>query len=121
MAGKVDSFLKVSIAASVLIASGSVANYYLRYLPQRDTQTENDRKLERARTEYSRQAEQARLAAENQANEEKQAADRETVQSRYQLCVRTAEISYSRGWADQCKRVADKAQKQRGLPRKSNR
>jgi hypothetical protein len=111
--GTIDAFLKASIAASVLIASASVAYYYLYYLPQRDAQVDSDRKLERARIEYSRQAEQARLSAEKQANDAKQNADREAVQNRYQICVQTAEDVYNVSWADQCKRIADKALKQR--------
>ncbi len=113
LAGPVDTFLKASIAASVLIVSASIAYYYLHYLPQRDAQIDSDRMLERARVEYSRQAEQVRLSAEKRANEEKQTADREAQQARYEFCVHAAETNYSRQWADQCKRISDKAQKQR--------
>jgi hypothetical protein len=64
MATKVDTFLKASIAASVLIASASIAYYYLHYLPQRDAQVDRIRQMEQARIEFSRQAEQARLIEE---------------------------------------------------------
>jgi hypothetical protein len=64
MATKVDTFLKASIAASVLIASASIAYYYLHYLPQRDAQVDRIRQMEQARIKFSRQAEQARLIEE---------------------------------------------------------
>ena len=36
MAGKIDAFLKLGIVAGVLLASSSVAYYYVVYLPDRD-------------------------------------------------------------------------------------
>jgi hypothetical protein len=60
VAGTVDAFLKVSVAASLLLAAGSVGYYHSIYLPGRDAQLDRERKLDAARAEYSRQAEQAR-------------------------------------------------------------
>jgi hypothetical protein len=113
MPTKVDTFLKASIAASVLIASASIAYYYLHYLPQRDAQVDRIRQLEQARIEFSRQAEQARLIEEKRAMEAKRAGEKEALQNRYQLCLSNAEDNYSRNWADQCKKVAAKAQTDR--------
>lgn len=113
MANTIDSFLKISIAASVLIASASISYYYLRYLPERDAQIERDQKLEKARAEYARQAELSRLAAEKKADAEKQSAARDAIQGRYQACLAAAETNYSLAWSGQCKHVADTAQKSR--------
>jgi hypothetical protein len=93
-------------------AASSIGYYYAVYFPSRDAQVDRDRKLEATRVEYSRQAEQARLAAEKRDAEIEQAAAREAVQARYQNCVRRAEDFYSSSWANQCKRIADKAAKE---------
>jgi hypothetical protein len=111
LAGKVDAFLKISAAASIMLASASVGYYYVVYLPQRDAQTDRERKLETARAEYSRQTEHARLAAEKRDAEEKEIAAREAVQARYQGCIRSAESNYSASWATQCRRISDKSAK----------
>lgn len=112
MSGKIDAFLKISIAASVILAASSVGYYYVVYLPKRDAQLDADKNLDRARAEYARLAEQARVAAEKQSAEQKQAADRVAVQNRYQICVRTAENIYTTSWASQCKSIAAKSIKQ---------
>ena len=118
MVGKVDAFLKLCVAAAMLVVSASVAYYYVIYLPQRDTQLDRDRWREAARVEFTRQVEQTRLAAEQARRDEErreaesaQAAAREASQQRYQNCLRTAEDIYSSNWATQCKRIADKAAK----------
>jgi hypothetical protein len=108
---KIDAFLKISIAASAVLAAASVGYYHLVYLPARDVQVDVERKLERARAEYSRLAEQARIADEKRAAEEKQATDKEAVQIRYQLCVRSAESFYSNSWTKECKRISDNSAK----------
>ena len=113
MAARIDTFLKGSIAASVLIAAASIAYYYLHYLPQRDAQVDRIQQMEQARIEFSRQAEQARLIEEKRTLEERRAAEKEALQNAYQLCISNAEDNYSRNWADQCKRVAAKAQTDR--------
>lgn len=109
---KIDGFLKISIAASVILAAASVGYYHVVYLPNRDAQLDDERKLERGRAEYSRLAEQARLADEKRAAEEKQNAEKEAVQTRYQYCIRSAQNIYETGWASQCKRISDAAVKE---------
>jgi hypothetical protein len=113
LANSIDSILKVSVAASLLIGSGSVSYYYLRYLPERDAQLQSERKLEKARAEYARQVEQSRLAEEKKNGLERQAADKEAIQDKYQACVTTADSNYSLAWADQCRKMSDTAQKNR--------
>jgi hypothetical protein len=118
MVGKVDTFLKLCVAAAMLVASASVAYYYVIYLPQRDVRLDRDRRLEVGLAQYARQAERAKSAAEQSRRDEEkrdaelaQAAAREASQQRYQNCLRTAEDIYSAFWAAQCKRIADKAAK----------
>ena len=53
------------------------------------------------------------LSRKKRALEEKRAAENEALQNRYQLCLSNAEDNYSRNWADQCKKVAAKAQTDR--------
>jgi hypothetical protein len=101
MAARIDTFLKGSIAASVLIAAASIAYYYLHYLPQRDAQVDRILQMEQTRIEFSRQAEQARLIEEKRTVEERRAAEKEALQNAYQLCISNAEDNYSRNWADQ--------------------
>ena len=113
MAGPVDAFLKLSIAISLLGAAASVGYYYSVYLPARDAQVDRERKLDAARAEYSRQAEQARTETQKREVEAKEAAAREATQGRYLACIHIAESNYSGGWADQCKRNADKTAKNR--------
>jgi hypothetical protein len=120
MAGAVDTFLKISVAVSLLGAAGSVAYYHSIYLPMRDAQLDRDRKQETSRAEYARQSELAKAtaqkreaeirdAAEKREAAERQAAERETIQSRYQGCVRRAEYNYNSNWAQQCKKEIDGA------------
>jgi hypothetical protein len=113
MAGPVDAFLKVSIAAAALFASASVGYYYVHYLPQRDAQLDQNRKLEAARADLAKQADYARQAAEKRASEERQTANREALQARYRLCVSNVERNYSETWAEECRKVSAKAKKDR--------
>jgi hypothetical protein len=43
LAGKIDAILKLTVVASVLLASSSVRYYYLVHLPHRDAQFEPER------------------------------------------------------------------------------
>jgi hypothetical protein len=113
VAGAADTFLKISLAAALLVAAGSVGYYYSVYLPARDAQLDRERRFESALAETSRQAERARIAEEKRALEEKRIAEKEELQNRYQLCIASAEDNYSRNWAEQCKKVAGKAQADR--------
>jgi len=70
MVGKVDAFLKLCVAAAMLVVSASVAYYYVIYLPQREIQLDRDRWREAAGAEYTRRAERARLAAEQARRDE---------------------------------------------------
>jgi hypothetical protein len=80
MAGTVDAFLKVSIAASLLLAAGSVGYYYSIYLPKRDAQIDRERLIERSRVEITEKAVAARLQAEKEEAESQAAAARLSAQ-----------------------------------------
>ncbi len=113
MAGPVDAFLKISIATAVLFASASVGYYYVLYLPQRDAQVDQDRRIEAARADLAKQAELARQAAEKQEAEERQADQRQAVQARYRTCMSNASKNYEFAWADECKKASEQAKKSR--------
>jgi hypothetical protein len=113
MAGKIDAFLKLSVALSLLGAAGSVGYYYSVYLPTRDAQLERDRKVENAKLEFARLAETEARRSEAQAQEEQKAADKAAIRDRYQTCVNGADATYSSNWALNCKRLADKQVKDR--------
>jgi hypothetical protein len=94
VAGKIGAILRLSIVASVFLASSSAGYYYLVYLPQRDAQFEPQRVLERFRAAAEKRAEREQLlfeqkvseqrAAEQQAIEEQQASEKA---NRYQACL----------------------------------
>ena len=69
VASAADTFLKISLATSILVAAGSVGYYYAVYLPARDASLDRERQLEKAHTEFARQAEAARIQAEKEAAE----------------------------------------------------
>jgi hypothetical protein len=113
VAGKIDAFLKLSVALSLLGAAGSVGYYYSVYLPTRDAQLDQDRKIESAKSEFARRTEAQARQAEAQAQEDRQAAQKAAIRDRYQTCTRIADMSYNSNWALNCKRLADKQAKDR--------
>jgi len=114
MAGPVDAFLKVSIAAAAaLFASASIGYYYVLYLPHRDAQLDRDRRMEAAHADLAKQADFARQAAEKRESEERQAEQRQAVQTRYRICISDVSRNYSESWADECKKASDEAKKKR--------
>ena len=122
MAGRIDTFLKLSIIASAFIVAASAAYYYLVFLPQRDAQLVMERKLERAgvealrreqaaRAEAEKSAVRERMLSERRALEEREAAKKAAAQSHYQMCLDRAQEGYSTSWAVACKRIAVQAAK----------
>jgi hypothetical protein len=111
LAGKIDALLKLSIVASVLLASSSVGYYYLVYLPQRDAQLDLEREFERARADAEKRAERERTLSEQREIERRQSAEKAAAQTRYQTCLRRASNSYSESWATACKRIGEKSLK----------
>jgi hypothetical protein len=120
LAGKIDAFLKVSVVASVLLASSSVGYYYLVHLPHRDAQFEPERALERLRAAAKKHAEQERLLVEQQASE-RQAAEQKALEeqqkleraNRYQACLSRATDDYNASRLTACNRPQEKIIKDR--------
>ena len=113
MAGPVDAFLKVSIAAAALFASASVGYYYVIYLPERDARLDRARSMDAAHADFARQADIAQRAAEKRESEERQIEERAAVQARYRTCMSNIERNYSLSWTDACKKASEKAKKER--------
>ena len=84
MAGRIDTFLKLSIIASAFIVAASAAYYYLVFLPQRDAQLVMERKLERAGVEALRREQAARAEAEKSAVRERMLSERRALDARFQ-------------------------------------
>ena len=114
---KIDLILKLSVVASVLLASSSAGYYYLVYLPRRD---EPQRVLEKFRAAAEKRAEQEQLlfeqralerrAAEQRAAEERQALEKA---NRYQACLARATDSHNASRLAACNRPREKIVKDR--------
>ena len=124
MAGKADAFLKVSLGLAFPLAAGSVGYHFAVYVPARDAQLDNERRLEKthaelaqkiaeARAQAERDAAERRARGEQEAAEERQAAARAQAQSHYVGCVDRAGRNYSLNWASNCKGLAESAKKKR--------
>jgi hypothetical protein len=81
----IDSLLKLTVIAGVLIASFSVGYYYVVYLPNRDSRLEAQRSIEQV-----------------------------GIRLRYQNCLSNAYELYSADWANSCKRIANDSIKRHG-------
>jgi hypothetical protein len=120
LAGKIVVILKLSVVASVLLASSSVGYYYLVYLPHRDAQFEPERVLERLRAAAQKRAEQEQLLFEQQASE-RRAAEQQAVEerqalekaNRYQACLSRATDNYNASRLAVCNRPREKIIKDR--------
>jgi hypothetical protein len=113
VAGAADTFLKVSVAASLLVAAGSIGYYYSIYLPNRDAHLDGERRLEKLRAEFARKSADERARAEREAAEQKLALEKAETQARYESCIDREQRSYDLNWASTCKRLAEKARKDR--------
>ena len=115
MAAKIVAILKLSIVASVLLASSSAGYYYLIYLPQRDLQFEPQRVLERFRAAAEKRAEHElslfeQKVSEQRAAEQKMAEERQALEkaNRYQACLSRATDSYNSSRLAACNRSREK-------------
>src|ERR1700719_1873213 len=110
-----DAFLKLSVVVAVLLASYSLAYYYLVHLPHRDAQLEPERVLEGLRAAAKAHAEQEQLLFEQQASE-RRAAEQQAVQerqaleksNRYQACLSRATDNYNASRLTACNRPREK-------------
>ena len=118
LAAKNNAILKISIVASVLLASSGVGYYYLVYLPQREVQFEPQRVLERFRAAAEKRAERAEQelslfeqnVSEQRAAEQKVAEERQALEkaNRYQACLSRATDSYNPSRLAACNRPREK-------------
>jgi hypothetical protein len=118
LAIKIGAILKVSVAASVLLASSSVGYYYLVYLPYRDAEAE--RVLERLRAAEKKHVEQGQSLFERQASEQRAAEQKATEErlalekaNRYQACLSRATDKYNASRLATCNRPREKIIKDR--------
>jgi hypothetical protein len=118
--GKIDAILKLSVVASVLLASSSVGYYYLIHLPHRDAQFEPELVLEKLRVAVKKHAEQEQLVFEQQASErraaEQQVSEKQQAlekANRYQACLTRATDNYNASRLAACNRPREKIIKDR--------
>ena len=109
MAARTDVALKLSLIASLLIASSGVAYYYVVYLPNRDAQLDSEQSLEKIRAFGQMRAEQERMAAQQRELQQRQVAKKATAEDRYQSCLTSATATHDASWAAQCNSIAEKA------------
>lgn len=109
MAAKIDALLKLSVIASLLLASSGAAYYYAVYLPQRDSEHDRESSLQKLNAYGQKRADQERSATQQRETEQHQAEAKAGAGIRYQNCVDGARINHDASWAAACKRVADKA------------
>jgi hypothetical protein len=110
MAGKLDAFLKLSIIASVLLASSSVAYYYAVYLPDRDARIDAATAAAEQRRAEEKTAAEQRRAEEKAAAEERRSEEQTDAQMRYNRCLGKAEDVYNSAWASNCSSRGKEAQ-----------
>jgi hypothetical protein len=118
LAIKIDAILKVSVVASVLLASSSVGYHYLAYLPHRDSEAERvlerllaaeKKHVEQGQSLFRRQASEQR-AAEQKTTEERQALEKA---NRYEACLSRATDRYNASRLTTCSRPREKIIKDR--------
>jgi hypothetical protein len=110
LAARIDALLKLSVIASLLLASSGVAYYYAIYLPQRDAEQDRESSSQKLQAYGEKRADQERSAAQQRETEQRQAEAKEGAGIRYQNCVDGARINHEASWAAACKRLADKAE-----------
>jgi hypothetical protein len=113
LAAKIDALLKLSVIASLLLASSGVAYYYVVYLPQRDSEQDRQSSLQKLRVYEQKRADQERSAAQQRETEQRRAEAKASAGLRYQSCVEDARTGHDTSWASACKRLADKVARDR--------
>ena len=104
-----NTLFKLSLIASLLLASSGVAFYYAVYLPRRDVQLDNERKLEQALADARTRVAQQRSLAKQKKSEQRQAEAKVGAEAHYQTCLNRANVTHAASWAAECKRLAEKA------------
>jgi hypothetical protein len=104
-----NTLFKLSLIVSLLLASSGVAFYYAIYLPRRDAQLDNERKLEKAQADARKRVAQERSIAEQTKSEQRQADAMAGAEAHYQTCLNRANVTHATSWEVECKRLAEKA------------
>jgi len=107
LAARIDALLKLSLIASLLLASSGVAYYYAVYLPQRDSEQDRESSLQKLHAYGQKRADQERSATQQREAEQRQAEAKASAGIRYQNCVDDARTNHDASWASACKRLAD--------------
>jgi len=105
-----NTFLRLSVVVSVLLASSAIAYHYALYLPRRDAQLDTEWKQEKAQAEDRKRVAQDRSAGEQKKFEPRQADSKAAAEARYQACLNKANANHETSWAAECKHLAEKAQ-----------
>lgn len=113
MAGKLDTVLKLSVIASLLIAASGVGYYYAVYLPGRDAQRDEERLAEQLRIYAQQRAEAARALVEQQQLAEHRTADKAAAEDHYATCLSGATATHDASWSAACKSLADQVEQNR--------
>ena len=106
---RLDTVLKLSVIAALLLASSAVGYYYAVYLPQRDAERAQQRLADELAAYARQRAAAERERAEQQQREQRQAADRAAAEGRYATCLTGASATHDASWSEACKRLADQA------------
>jgi hypothetical protein len=109
LGAKIDALLKLSVIASLLLASSGVAYYYAVYLPQRDSERDREASLQKLYVYADKHATEERSATLHREADQHHAEAKASAGVRYQNCVDGARTDHDTSWAAACKRLADKA------------
>jgi hypothetical protein len=108
LGAKIDALLKLSVIASLLLASSGVAYYYAVYLPQRDSERDRETSLQKLHVYAEKRATEERSATQHGEADQRGAEAKASAGVRYQNCVDGARTDHDMSWAAACKRLADK-------------
>ena len=104
-----NALFKLSLIASLLVASTGVGYYYAVYLPRRDAELDNERVLEATLSYAQKRAAQEQALAQQRELQQRQAAKKAAAETRYQSCLNSASATHDASWTAACKRLAEKA------------
>lgn len=108
LAARTAALFKLGMIGAVLLASISGGYCYALYMPCRETELDNDRRMEKARVDAERHAAQGQLFAQHQDPEQHQSAQKAAAQIRYQACLSSAGAARDASQAAECKRLGEK-------------
>jgi hypothetical protein len=105
--GVLNTLLKASIVVSVAIATLGVGYYFAIYVPKKDAAQDAERSAEVLRLNRSRAEQEPGTEDERAAAAQKKLR----ISSRYEACVRDAELSYRYNATDKCRHIVEERRK----------